>query len=148
MRHKGIEMGVLTDAPFIGARINAIDCCHNCPGCFNQHLHQEEIQHQPTREIISAIIDDVISEGIILGGLEWTEQKDDMLELIDAALAVELPVMLFTHHMLEDIKLAFPSLINSGIYVKCGEYIEGQSSYMDVENDVLLAGTNQRIYIL
>jgi len=148
IRHKGIEMGVLSDAPFIGARICAIDCHYNCPGCFNQHLRTEKYITETAMTMIARIVNHGLAEGIILGGLEWTEQSEEMLGLIKVAQYFKLKVMIYTHHTLNQFLDMFPDLQGQDIYLKCGEYRKDVKGYVDKENDVILASDNQRIYNL
>jgi organic radical activating enzyme len=149
IRHHGIEHGIFTDAPFVGSRICAIGCHHGCPGCINEHLKgKPPTFQQECTEIIQEIKNHKISQGIILGGLEWTEQPSELLELCLAALMNNLQVIVYTHQSLEEFTKNFPMLIGTGIYLKCGEYKAELPSYEDNIHDVVLASNNQVIYKL
>lgn len=143
IHYKGIEEERFQDAPFIGALILANDCHHNCPGCFNQYLRSEPTQFATAEDIIREVKEDPLHQGIILGGLEWTEQPHEMSALIAEAQKNNLKVMLYTHHNKKWLLSQFPSFAHSGIYVKFGEYVEGDKSHKS--NKVWLASSNQYI---
>lgn len=143
LHYKGIEEERFQDAPFIGALVLSTDCHKNCPGCFNQYLRAQKSFRDTAEGIILNVMYNPLHQGIILGGLEWTEQPEDMLCLIDKALKYDLKVMLYTHHTLEWLLEEFPILNHSGIYVKTGEYQRGEESHQD--NGVWLASSNQVI---
>lgn len=145
IRHRGIVNGITTDAPFIGARINAIDCHHNCPGCFNQELKKEPMYAESANSVIEQVKRCKLNSGIILGGLEWSEQPEDLIELVHAARYNNLEVMIYTHLSEAEFKKLFPCFWELPIYVKFGEYRYDLESYADREKDVLLASTNQYI---
>lgn len=143
IRHRGIEHNIFSDAPFVAARICAIQCTHDCPGCFHKHLQadDDDIIHQEAVDIIREVINNPFNEGIVLGGLEWTEQADEMFELISAAQAAGLEVMLYTHMSVRDYAARFGRC--SGIYIKHGEYVSGDQPHE--EFGIRLAGDGQHI---
>lgn len=147
IRHKGLELDVVTDAPFVGARIAAINCSKNCPGCFNQHLLYEPTIITPAQDIIEQI-QSSISTGIIFGGLEWTEQPEELCELTLLALDHNLEVMIYTHMDLQEFLEKFPILSGLNIYLKCGEYKKDLPPYVDERYMINLASSNQKIYWL
>lgn len=144
--YKGIEHGIVTDAPFVGSRICAMTCHHGCPGCINHELLEAPYKVENVYEIIFEVKSNKISQGIILGGLEWTEQPYEMIWLIDIALDSGLEVMLYTHHDIEYMLEHYPAFKGKKMYIKCGEYLKDRRAYMDEVNDVFLAGDNQKIY--
>lgn len=143
IRYKGIEEERFQDAPFIGALILSIGCSHNCPGCFNQYLRSRPFQTATAEDIIREVKDNPLHQGIILGGLEWTEQQNEMNDLIIEAQKNGLEVMLYTHHTKSWMLRNIPRVFGSGIYVKFGEYKEGEESHQS--NGVWLASNNQYI---
>ncbi len=146
IRHKGIEHGILTDAPFVGARISAIDCHNNCPGCFNQDLRKEPYKMQQVNDIIAEIVNNPLNEGIILGGLEWTEQPQELVLLVEKAAAAKLKIIVYTHLELCKFLEKFWMIKDTpDLYVKCGEYRKDTEHYYDAKNDVTLASNNQII---
>lgn len=147
IRHKGIEHGILSDAPFVGARISAIDCHNNCPGCFNQSLRKEPYKTQDVNDIITEVINNQLDQGIILGGLEWSEQPDELRALVNAATQADLQIIVYTHWDISSFMFLFPTFKDiPKLYVKCGDYKEDGKHYYDTENDVTLASDNQIIY--
>lgn len=145
IRYKGIYHDRL-DAPFVGSLVSAIQCHHDCPGCCNNPIKDGPILVSTEDEIIRQILDYKFSEGIILGGLEWTEQYGELIALLDEATKYGLKIMLYTHYDYEEFKDKYPQVFDyRGIYIKFGEYqkgnhTEGYSSY-----GVPLASDNQFI---
>lgn len=125
IRHKGIEHTVYGEAPFLAARICAIGCSRGCPGCHNEQLKNDDslIRIQEVQEIVEEVRSNFFNEGLVLGGLEWTEQPEEMLELIRVAKDHGLKVMLYTHMGEEEFADRFGR--PSGIYVKHGEFVAG-----------------------
>jgi len=148
IRFISIEHTVLTDAPFIGARICAIKCSNNCPKCFNQDLNGSTYRVSTTKEIIKEVQAHKLNQGIILGGLEWSEQPEEMLSLIVYGLFVGLKIIIYTHHNIDTFLKKFPYLRGHDILVKCGEYKKDLPQYYDKNYDVVLAYKNQKIYPL
>lgn len=140
---KGIEEERLQDAPFIGALILSVDCHNNCPGCFNQHLKEKLTICASIDDILDEIQKNPLHQGIILGGLEWTEQLWEMYDLIFAALERKLQVMLYTHWDERSFQLVCTNLIGTGIYVKFGAYEKGLPGH--TSEGIILASSNQII---
>ena len=141
---KLIEHERFEDAPFIGALICAVDCNINCTGCFNQHLKQLSNIKKDSNDIINEVLSNKFNKGIILSGLEWSLQKDEMLELVNLALKNNLKVIIYTG-LNEDI---FKNICKEvyeikNIYIKFGNYNKTSSSY--VSENVKLASKNQYI---
>ncbi|HBH11504.1 MAG TPA: hypothetical protein DDX29_00035 [Clostridiales bacterium] len=146
MRYKGILHNVLNDAPFIGAIIIAYNCHMSCKDCINEHLKKDVYTiSNSTSEIIEQVKLNSLNEGIILSGLEWTEQPDDLVELVQAALADNLKVMVYTHHTESDFFKIVPELRHRSIYVKFGLYELSLKHDQYFSHAVKLATTNQYI---
>lgn len=123
VEYKGIIHNVLNDAPFIGAIVIANSCKRNCQGCINEHLKTDEYkQLNDVSEIIGAVRKNGLNEGVIFAGLEWTEQAEDLMALVDEAIRQGLKVMIYTHHEERAFFNQMPSLKNKSIYVKFGSY--------------------------
>jgi len=145
IRYKGIYHDRL-DAPFVGSLISAIGCHHDCPGCFHDNLKDGDYLVSTAEEIIKEIEDYKFSEGIILGGLEWTEQYDELLELLHCATISGLKVILYTHYDDEELRVKFPEIYRyKGIYIKYGEYQRGNHTPGYSSYGVPLASDNQYI---
>lgn len=124
IRHKGLEHTVYGEAPFLGARLCAIGCSRGCRGCHNEHLKNNvEIIEETVESVVGRVKRNPFNQGLILGGLEWTEQPEEMLELIRVAKDHGLEVMLYTHMGEEEFVDRFGR--PSGIYVKHGEFVAG-----------------------
>lgn len=147
IRHKGIYRERF-DAPFVGTLISAIACNHNCPGCHNDPIKDKQgIYVTDHMDIIKMVVEDPFSEGLILAGLEWTLQVDEMFALITAALEYNLKVILYTYRTEEEMDAMFPYLshICKGLYIKYGEYDETKKVANYSSYGVPLATSNQYI---
>jgi len=143
---KGIFHERTEDAPFIGALVCSIDCHINCKDCFNQHLKQEPTQILDGKEIISIIKTNLFNKGIILAGLEWTEQPEEMKELIYLALQNNLEVILYTGLNEEVFMNKFNDIYSlEGIYIKFGNYDKNNRSNNNFQHSVKLVSDNQKI---
>lgn len=96
IHHKGIVIERTEDAPFMGALICAPSCGFNCKGCFNRHMKKSPIIEQDSKDIIYGIKYNPLHQGIILSGLEWSENPIEMLELAKEADTNGLQVMIYT----------------------------------------------------
>ena len=144
IRHKGIFRDRM-DAPFVGTLISSIDCHHNCPGCFHQAMRDMPYEEDTVEDIIKEIKEDPFSEGVIFGGLEWTEQYGELLELIHACLDADLKVIVYTHHTEEEVYQRFSNLMDLPIYIKFGEYQEEHKVLNYTSHGVPLETSNQYI---
>lgn len=144
MKIKGIQHERLGDAPFVGALIIANDCTQNCHGCFNQHLKMEESYEVSAESVVKLVKQNPLHQGVILGGLEWTEQPEDLRELVQEALAEGLEVMVYTYMTEERFRDSFPDLAKLPIWCKFGPYREKLPSWTD-PTGIKLASNNQYI---
>ena len=141
IRYKLIEHERVGDAPFIGALICAVDCEFHCANCFNQGLKQLPTKNRDVSEIIFEVRNNPFNRGIILGGLEWTLQREEAIALVKEAANHGLLSMLYTGS--DQIDQEFYSHFN---YVKIGRYDPSQHKYHS-EYGVTLATENQHILI-
>lgn len=146
IKYKTIEFERVEDAPFVGALISACDCKFNCHDCFNQ-----KIKHLPTisdssKNIIAKIKADPFNSGIIFGGLEWTLQLQECIELARIAKNNNLLTMVYTGNGFDSDVVK--KLIKSKAfdYIKCGRFIESLKTANHIEYGVVLASSNQHIY--
>jgi len=154
IRFKGVKQERMEDAPFIGAAISAIGCEHNCLNCFNQHLKEYPTLIMESQDLIDNIITNPINEGIILSGLEWTLQLNEMIDLLHTAKLHRLKTMLYTGSDIDDFMdtwkyvCRFTSahpLHDLLDYIKFGKYDEAQLSDTHYCHGVKLASKNQII---
>lgn len=144
--YKGIEDERLGDAPFIGALIIANQCYGNCSGCFNQHVKLEQTKYNTSEEILALVRQNPINEGIILGGLEWTDQPEDMLDLVAAAKRAHLEIMIYTRLIESEFFEKFPAVRQYRyIYYKFGPYLKEYIHNNYYSYGIKLATTNQYI---
>ena len=96
IHYKSITHERFEDAPFTGALISSIDCKFGCKGCINNHLKRAPTFKDTAENIISNIKENPFNEGIILGGLEWSLQPLEMIELCRVAQENNLQIMIYT----------------------------------------------------
>ena len=146
IRIKRIEHERVEDSPFVGALICAVDCNINCPGCFNQHLKDEPTIVMDSQDIVNEVLANPFNKGIILSGLEWTLQPEEMEELIWLARKNKLQVILYTGLDEKVFKVKFTSIYNMpDIYIKFGSYKEDLKCNDNIQHRVKLATKNQKI---
>lgn len=149
IRHKGIYHDRFEDAPWIGTLISAISCDHNCPGCINDKMKSISYQSTEINDLFRDISSDKFNEGIILAGLEWTLQPNELIAIIDKALERDMSIILYTYHPNKDSLIeAVPDLYDysgCGILVKYGEYDESKKVSGYESHGVILATSNQYI---
>lgn len=149
IRNKGIYRDRAEDAPWIGTLVSSISCPYNCSGCINDSLKSINYDTIEADDIIKSILDDPFNEGIILAGLEWSEQPEELCVLISKALDSNLKVILYTHcPNRESLLSKVPSLVhfsNKEVLVKYGMYDETKRVYDYWDHGVRLATSNQYI---
>ncbi len=150
IRYKRIENERMADAPFVGALVCAHSCSIGCKGCFNQDLKKMPSKVESASKIIELVLENPFNKGLILGGLEWSEQPEELIELVQAATQKNLPVIIFTGHTLEDFYEKVPSIktLEGEIYIKYGGYNEALIEPSRIVYGVKLATSNQGIILL
>ena len=143
--YKGIIHERTEDAPFMGALIIATSCNNRCQDCFNQHLKDAKTHLRYADEVIAEVKQNPFNDGIILGGLEWSEQPDDAIALISCATAAGLEVMVYTGLTEELFYSRIPAEYLHNCYVKFGKYDNKHLSDNYKSFGVKLASTNQYI---
>jgi len=141
----GVKRNVTKDAPFIGAIIIAPDCWKDCSGCFHQHLRDKPTYKVGLEGLIKSVKDSIIDEGIILAGLEWTYNSEDMKALINKSIEQDLEVMLYTYNSEEEFKEKLPEIYQKDIWFKFGEYKEKLADEQYKSKEIELPTTNQYI---
>lgn len=143
--HRGIEHERSQDAPFIGALIIADTCSLNCEHCFNSHLREVDSISQDANDIITEVKSNPFNKGIILSGLEWTDNERDMWDLVHAAREQGLQIMIHTGRSQEWWEQRYDPSSYAGCYVKFGQYDPNQVCSSNVQYGVKLATANQKI---
>ena len=144
MKIKGFEHERTQDAPFMGCLIIANNCFNNCKKCFNQHLKNKPSIEMSAEEIINEVKKNPFNEGIILGGLEWFNQIDDMKVLMETAANSGLKIMVYTGFpVIEDESIFKECAKKVDTYLKIGPYVE---KLPQIEMyGIVLASNNQKI---
>lgn len=96
VKYKFIVHERTEDAPFVGALICANGCNIKCKGCFNKDLKKLPAIEESVEDIIQQVKENIFNEGIILGGLEWSEQPLELVQLAQTASDANLKVMIYT----------------------------------------------------
>lgn len=96
IRIKGIEHGVEGVAPFTGAVVQSVGCKMKCKGCSTRHLKKEKTLKVEAEDIVNEILSNSANQGIILSGLEWSEQPMELLELAKVSAKHDLIIMIYT----------------------------------------------------
>jgi len=148
VHYKGILHERTEDAPFMGALIVANTCHNNCKDCFNQHLKKAKPYVRLASEIIAEVRQDHFNDGIILGGLEWSEQPDEAIALISCAIAANLHVILYSGLDEKALYDRIPVRCLHGCFIKVGKYDCTKLSSDYKSHGVKLASTNQYIKYL
>lgn len=175
IKYKSITHERYEDAPFIGALVCADNCSFKCKGCFNKDLKKIESKIASAEYIINEIKSNPFNEGVIFGGLEWSEQPRELIALIEEATKQNLKIMIYTGCDFEEFhfrigrefsgKLNIPeyymnsrpmfSSIGANIlnyyikdtyYIKCGKYDKNDLATDREFEGVKLASNNQIIY--
>lgn len=131
IHYKSIVHERTEDAPFVGALISAIDCNYRCRGCFNTPLKRMKTLVSTAKEIIDEVLSNPFNEGIILGGLEWSLQPLEMLELCNVASKSNLKIMIYTGADLEE----FYSIVGKAARLKTSQVdMVGAMDALDTKN--------------
>jgi len=118
----------------------------HCKGCCNPeswNFNQGELlNNEKLNEIINKIklFDNIINKISILGG-----EPLDQINLINLLekLYVIRPIWLFTSYELNEIPENIKGYCD---YIKCGKYIDELKTENNIQYDIKLATSNQRIY--
>lgn len=141
---KGFEHERSQDAPFMGCLVIANDCRNNCRNCFNQHLKNKPSIDISVEDVIAEVKSNPFNQGVIFGGLEWYNQKDDLYKLMRAAADAGLKIMVYTGKTTIDDKMIFEECAKKvDTYLKLGPYIDNLPS--TVMYGITLASNNQSI---
>lgn len=146
IRYKSITHERVEDAPFVGALVCAISCHIGCKGCFNQSL-----KSAPTKvQYISTLLDDIqnnpFNEGLILAGLEWSQQPRELIAILKEATFRKMPVIVYTGYSKDIFLKRVPRIVEfPDVFIKYGGYDETKLSLTHEAYGIRLASTNQNI---
>ena len=141
---KGFEQERTQEAPGGGCLSIAKNWCSSCRDCFNQHLKNKPSIEMSAEEIINEVKKNPFNEGIILGGLEWFNQIDDMKVLMKTAADSGLKIMVYTGFpIIKDESIFKECSKKVDTYLKIGPYVE---KLPQIEMyGIVLASNNQKI---
>ncbi len=147
VRYKIIEDERVEDAPFVGALISGAYCHFNCRECFNQHLKNLPTCMTTSENLVHRVKKNPFNEGIILAGLEWSEQPEELIDIVKVAMAEQLKVMIYTGASLDLFLKRVPLLksIQGDIWIKHGAYLPEKAVRNHEVYGVKLASSNQKI---
>lgn len=145
INYKAIIHERAEDAPFMGALIVGTQCSNNCKDCFNQHLKEARTLRNSIDSIIGQVRQNPFNDGIILGGLEWSEQPEETISLIHIAKMAGLQVMLYTGLTEDELQRRIPLWHLNGCWVKYGPYNSNAASNTYYSHGIKLASTNQYV---
>lgn len=149
IRYKSITHERVEDAPFVGALICAITCHINCKGCFNSSIKEASVLYGRADELITTVEKNPFNEGVILAGLEWSEQPKELMRLVKEASKRSMKIMVYTGYDLDVFLKRVPEiLLYPEVYVKYGRYDENQLSLTHKVYGVQLASKNQNIELI
>lgn len=133
------------DAPFIGALVVATGCNIGCPECFNQELKEAETLTDELLTLLKKVSKNPFNKGIILGGLEWTCQPEELLAIVGACSAIGMDLMVYTGHTEEAFFRIVPRSRFHQCYIKFGSYDLACKSSTHQSYGIRLASVNQYI---
>lgn len=136
----------MQDAPFIGALVVGCSCNLNCVGCFHEYMKEETNTNDDEEEIIRQIKSNPVNRGIILAGLEWSEQPDELVALVQCARRNNLDIMVYSGYTETEFFARVPELSRgTDMFFKFGKYDASKTSDDYYRFGVKLASTNQVI---
>lgn len=136
IRIKKIDEERLEDAPFVGALVSGVSCHNTCKNCFNRGLKKSATVLVDGESLVKNVKKNKLHEGIIFGGLEWSEQIEELLEVCRLASGAGLKIMIYTGLSLTDF------------YSKIGEYASKKYDYrLDKETTIYIGMALLDFYI-
>ena len=146
MRHKGVIFDCKDHPDGLATMIVADNCTYGCKNCINKHLKGAASQSADyIGTFIEQVLDRSLTNLLVLGGLEWTEQIFDLYRVLYVCEMCGANVILYTHYTEDELKEKFPKLLEYPIYIKYGAYIEELKSSTHFSYGIPLASTNQYI---
>lgn len=143
--YKGIGVDCKDHPDGLASLVIARTCTHNCHYCINAGIHSAWTRSDWASYIVSLSLRKSLTNCIVLGGLEWTEQEDELYVLLDSYMEQGANVILYTHWSEEEIEKKFPKLLEYDMYIKFGEYRPKLASSTHSSYGIPLASTNQYI---
>lgn len=133
---------------FLGTCYCDWKCCREAgvDVCQNAFLASYPIVELPDREIVGGYLSDPLTHAVVIGGLEPFMQAKELACFIRAFRdACDDDIVIYTGYTLEELSEHLERLMRyTGIVLKVGRYIPGQTPHYDAVLGVELASDNQR----
>ena len=132
--------------------IFSIGCDGHCEDRCNSEIKNWNVHGLDTLQVVAKVVflttrySRLVDRIILVGGDPvdaYNHYPSEYLSLISQIKTLRKPIYLFTRHELNDID---PILLAQVDYVKTGPYIPSLSCEDNVQYDIKLATTNQKIY--
>jgi pyruvate-formate lyase-activating enzyme len=124
--------------------IIANSCNIGCENCCNEHLKDKESYDVNPKELLEFIHKSSFNNYVVLGGLEWTEQIDDLCLLLDLFDKENINCILYTGLSEDEVTKKYPKILNYNLLVKFGSY-QKDLDERHCSFDIPLASSNQYI---
>lgn len=123
-------------------------CDGGCNGCHNPDLWDYSIGKDYKyyiKKIEEELKSGLINEFWVLGGDPMDQNLNELCYLLAYLFSTGRKIWLWTRYPFETIPEEVKQYCT---YIKTGEYVEGDQSYVDEETGVELASSNQKIHKL
>ncbi|MGI6538335.1 MAG: anaerobic ribonucleoside-triphosphate reductase activating protein [Caldicoprobacterales bacterium] len=137
IRIAGVVEESIVDGPGIRYVVFAQGCPHRCPGCHNPKTHSFDGGILiDIGDILKAIKNNPLLDGITLSGGEPFEQAAAFARLAEKVRELELDVIVYTGYTYEELikhapnRPSWESLLNAADILIDGPFIMEQKSYM------------------
>ena len=146
---KGIIPDIFNDAPFIGTLLVANSCNLQCKDCLNEHLKKEKPNLMTVDNIFKEVSKYPLTQGIIFGGLEWSEQPEDLIELVKYFTLKNYKIIIYTGLTKDKFNERCQNLFfidfKNDFYIKYGKYNNSLKTDENIHFGINLASKNQYI---
>ena len=127
-----------------------MDCKIGCKGCFNEALQKEDFLYESSESILDSVERNPFNKGLILAGLEWSLQPEELMCLIKEAQLRKMPVIVYTGYSKEQFFYRVPEFkdLQGEVYLKYGAFDEKSLIKSYFNHGVKLASSNQKIELI
>lgn len=120
-----------------------------CEGCYSKELWDFDVGEEYTKKYFEKLskkinnFEKIIDNIFILGGEPLDQNTDELLMLTSDLKYFNKPIWLFTRYELEKIDKSISYLFD---YIKSGKYLKELSCDNNIQYEIKLATSNQKIY--